>query len=880
MKNNDNNEEFKDINKKQKVFFEEPLEYIDSTEIETLMKKINQISINPTLDNSNKTEQSFILQENISNFPYYIGSFKDSLNKVFRSNKNKDLKELYESVIKEIKKVYYGYTHVEQRMYSRINQFIKFKDEENITPLQIVSKLKEISDTLKETNNFVRFYLHENFKCLKKIFKKIDERLYLKTGIKSVSLYFLLNIFDLPNNELSYILMFKIIDEVSFILKYITEILNESIKKENIKSNVNNAENIINNQSSLLEDQSGNSTLLVEGINKLKNQYIKNINELLNKLDEYNIYRAKYYNKYLYTRGNFQIDTNRYLKELNVLDDISEEYFQINTLMDEELIISKFLQRPLINEFLNFFEIQLPSSHKWNKRLIYLHSLQYNIISIITIYSFFKYYEGFLEASIFFIGKLVGKFCFNSLIKNSNRMKCLLLISNLLLIISLMILIIDNQESDYIFLNCFFKFIIGVSFCKSIETRFILNYIPKLLIKRNVKKYFRIKYLSISIGFILLTIFSYFQSLINKKIKVDVIFACFISFVILIVNYFMFKEPKLDDIVNIEMNEISEKKIKEGKEIEEEKIINDSSIEDKLNKSDSMSNISYGKAKIISVKERNKVKLMENSLKLGAGNGNYEGTNHIFSILQNLIINENLNCSSYTNISMIGHILFLALLYIIFSLIIFYNPLINSTINKDKNNDNFEKILDFKKKIWVFGIAYLLFYFSLIIKNKFKFYIIKKKLSEINYILLLFILWQILFSLLFIILHPNFFSASLVSFDNYLYITLNSVLLLFFLIIEKIVYKIMIREIPLEANFFGINIDNFLDIYESFVKAAIFAIFFAINFFNINFNHEFIYLIVIVVLLLFELLVFIIFNYRRKQYSLIKIINKVTYESF
>ena len=94
----------------------------------------------------------------------------------------------------------------------------------------------------------------------------------------------------------------------------------------------------------------------------------------------------------------------------------------------------------------------------------------------------------------------------------------------------------------------------------------------------------------------------------------------------------------------------------------------------------------------------------------------------------------------------------------------------------------------------------------------------------------------------------------------------------------------MIREIPLEANFFGINIDNFLDIYESFVKAAIFAIFFAIffaiNFFNNIFNHEFIYLIVIVVLLLFGLLVFIIFNYRRKQYSLIKIINKVTYESF
>ena len=845
MKNNENIEEFKDINKKKITLFEEPLEYIDFEEIETLTNKINQIIINPNSNESNEAQQSFFLQENKSNFPYYIGSFKSSLNKLLGNDKNKDIKELYELVLKEIKKVYYGYTHVEQRMYSKMNQFIKFKDEENNTPLQIISKLKEINETLKETNKFVGVYLHKNFEYLKEIFKKIDERLYLKTGVKSVSLYFLLNIFDLPNNELAYILMFKIIDEVSCILRYITDNLNESLKKENVKSNANNMDNIVNNnnnkkennQSSLLEDQSGNSTLLVEGINKLKNQYIKKINESLNKLDEYNINRAKYYNNYLYTRGNFEIDTNRYLNELGTLDDIGEEYLQINTLMDEELIIRKFLEKSLINEFLDFFETQLPSTHKWNKRLIYLHSFQCNTISIIVIYSFYNYYQGFLEASIFFIGKY--------------------------------------PESNYIWLNCIFKFLIGVSYRKNIETRFILNYIPKLLIKRNVKKYFRIKYMSIASGFLLASIFSYFPSNIINKIKIDVIFACLISFIILLVNFFLFKEPKLDDIVNIEMSEIADKKKVEGKDIEEEKKINDSSIEDKLNTSDTITNISYGKAKIISVKERNKVKLLESSLKLGAGKGKYEGTNHIFSIIQDLINKENLNCSSYTNISMSGHMIFLAFLYIIFSITIFYNPLINSA----KNSDNLENISDFKKKIWIFSVSYLLFYFSL--KFKFKFVLFKKKLSQINFILILLIIWQILFVLLFIILHPNFFPASPISFDNYFYILFNSIILLFSLIIEKIVYKIMIREIPLEANICGINIDNFLDIYESFIKAFIFAIFFIIDYFNNIINYyDFIYLIGIVALLLIGLIVFIIFNYRRKHFSLIKIINKVTYESF
>ena len=879
MKNNENIDKEQNINKKQIIIFDEHLEYIDFKEIELLTNKIQEISPDSYFGDSNQKELSSLLQKNVNHFPYYIGSFKYSLNRLLRNKNNKDLNNLYEAVLKEIKKVYYGYTHVEQKMYNKINKYIKFKESENNSALEIITKLKEIGKTLEETIKFVEIYLYINFKYLKTIFKKIDKELSKKIGIKSVSLYFLLDIFELPNNELSYIMMFKIIDEVSCILKYITDELSQVIEnqKENPINNSNNNVNIPKDkQSNLLDDKSLNTTIAINASITIKDKYVKKIYELLDKLDEYNIFRAKYYNKYLYTKGNFVVDTNRFINDLQSLDSISEEFLQINTLMDEELIINKFLDKSLINEFLNYFEEHLPISYKRNLKLIYFHLIFYNIISIITIYSFFDYFNGFIEAIMFFIGRIIGKILFNYLIKKRNKMKLILLISNFILLISLIISIFDNQRKIYILINYISKLIVGISCCKNIETRFIIYYTPKLLIKRNIKKYFRIKYISIALGFFILTGFSYLQALINNnQIKIDIIIIAIINLIIMILNFLLFKEPKFEDIFDSDINEPDIEK-SQDKGIEEKENIIESSIDKKLNTSENIVNISYGKAKMISLKERNKVKLLESNIKLGSGKDNYEGTNHIFSILQDLIIKENFNKSSYSNFSTIGHILFLAILYIIFSIILFYNPLINTIKgNNGKNSENFDKILNFKKETWIFGVSYLLFYFSL----KFKFFSHQKKLSSWNLLLLLFLCFQILLALLFLIFENNIFFSSPISFDNHSYISCYSVLLLFSLIIEKICLKIMIREIPLEISICTINIDNFLDLYENFIKALIFTAFYMFNYF-IVFQYENLYIIVIIVLFVLDIMIFLIFNYKRKQYSLIKIINKVTYESF
>ena len=89
----------------------------------------------------------------------------------------------------------------------------------------------------------------------------------------------------------------------------------------------------------------------------------------------------------------------------------------------------------------------------------------------------------------------------------------------------------------------------------------------------------------------------------------------------------------------------------------------------------------------------------------------------------------------------------------------------------------------------------------------------------------------------------------------------------------------MIREIPMEKNICSINIDNFLDLLDIIAKALTIAVLFFVNYYNVI-KHDYIYKIVLIGLYFAELVFFLIFNYKRKQIALIKIINKITYESF
>ena len=171
-----------------------------------------------------------------------------------------------------------------------------------------------------------------------------------------------------------------------------------------------------------------------------------------------------------------------------------------------------------------------------------------------------------------------------------------------------------------------------MSFTKNIETKFILNYVPKLLVKKEIKKYYSINYLSLFLGFILISSFNYLYDFIETK-KDDIIpeledknldinnvgeiIVMIISFLILIANVIFYKELRIHDIMKINDNKKSfasdnSKKASNNIPTENENATSKKGVEDKK---DATSIFSYGKAKIISFREKNKAKLLEESLK-------------------------------------------------------------------------------------------------------------------------------------------------------------------------------------------------------------------------------------------------------------------------
>ena len=467
-------------------FFDEVLEYINTKDIEIIIDKISKnIRLDGVIeeDESNEKEQdeegkdkdmNLASKDSLnsteikrSRFPYYEGSFKDDLEKFLNNPQNKDLNQLYQIILKEIQKVYLGYIHVENKLYNKINQYIKFSDSNNNTPMEIISKLKDISKTLEETIKFIETYLLQNFKILEKIFKKIDKKLSENFEVESVSLFF------------CYIMMFKIIDEESCVLNYITEVLDNQIKNVQPKDNNsnNNEYKSIDNEAYLMDEKSGLTTESYNIMLNYKNTYISKIKESINIIDSYSLFRAKYYNKYIYTKGNYEVDTNLFLNKIieDNDDNNNEEFLPINSLMDEEVVINKFINKSLVKKFLNNFKSQLSPIFKRDEKLIMLHSIQYNIISVFVIFWYRKYEYSFLDVGIFYVGRISSKIFFNSLLKKRKKIKCLLITSNVILILSMIIHLFGIGESYYKFIYFTSRFLIGLSSTKNIETKFILS---------------------------------------------------------------------------------------------------------------------------------------------------------------------------------------------------------------------------------------------------------------------------------------------------------------------------------------------------------------------------------------------------------------------
>ena len=121
------------VNEKISIFGE-VLEFIDTSPIEQSTNKLSKSlrlegieeekNIYEEEDKDSKiiSFQSSLIKN--SKFPCYDGSFKNDISKFLKSEQNRDVNQLYEKVIKEIQKVYLGYTHIESRLYKKIKEYI------------------------------------------------------------------------------------------------------------------------------------------------------------------------------------------------------------------------------------------------------------------------------------------------------------------------------------------------------------------------------------------------------------------------------------------------------------------------------------------------------------------------------------------------------------------------------------------------------------------------------------------------------------------------------------------------------------------------------------------------------------------------------------
>ena len=866
----------------------------DSEEIENLHDSL-EVKKNPTFNTIKiQSKIRFPLCEN--------GSFKSDINNFLDEPINSAIKKIFSKIELEINKVYKSYVTIENILFEKIIALINFYDKkEEFSKLQIISRIKEISEILEESFNFIINYLFRNFYLLKTVLNNMDENLTKLYTVKSLGLIFLLKYFELPNNELSYMLMFKIFDEETLILGYILNklhkqiILNQNTLEANIMG-IDNSAKFDSRESRIFNDQNEedkNETLNI--MLNLMSTYINKSKDRIKDINNIYIYRALYKNYLMYLKSNYNVDyKNRLLSSSAIAEEDGSsinsselsDLISINSLMDEEVIIKHFLNKNIIIEFLSFFKKNLSIKYKINKFLIIIHCIQYySIIPFIIMYNINKEFaknaqDICLYLISFNFGIFINKIICSGCLSKKLSLKALLLISNFFLIISLCLLIIDKIKDvvgkKYLFIIN--RFLYGLSNSKLIESKFLVSSEPKLIVNKSIKFFFRLKYIAISIaiGFILIININ-FESIINiynkiifinsdliKKIPHEFIFL-HINFIILIINIILFRNIKIKDI--FKKNEHYEKIIINKSQNtnffnKKSSIFESANSEISKVSEDYRSVLSYGKSKLISYRNKRKAQLLDKHFRSYSNNENYEGTNQIFEEIYEMILKQK-NCCSYINKISFG------LLFIIICLNINNDMLILLMTLTDNYKINF----------LIFSIPYLIGFFSFNIKNAF-FKEMKNNIGYLNLIILVVLIWEMILYLIMIIF------ILILDYNIYPILIISIIIAFLNIMIESFTTYLMSITIPIEKCIFKINIGNFIDISIVIFKSFSFLFIFYIDkyFYSSealpfkNYQETFLLLCLSCFYSIFEIIIFYFFIYIINYTSISRIMNKLSYE--
>ena len=612
---------------------------------------------------------------------------------------------------------------------------------------------------------------------------------------------------------------------------------------------------------------------------------------IIKKINSIYSYRVLYINYFIYLRINYNLDESKKKLLFNSLNSHEElgsinstelsDLISINSLMDEEVIVNRFLNKKIIGKFLNFFKKNLPTKYKIDKFLLLIQSFKnyafYPIILFVKNQQNIDINKMCIYLICYKIGIIISNL-YNSFLVNKNfSLKSLLILNNSFLIIPFSLLLLEkyniNINQDYLFMIN--RFCYGLSNSKIIETKYLISYTPKLILINNIKNYFQIKYLFIFFSVFYIILITYIQekynfeinliNFINENSKHEFIFICF-CLIIMIINIIFFKNIIVKEIIKNynKTDKILINKSENNESIPTSNIFESTnstnSCASKENSDDHHSNLSYGKRKLISYKVKRKAKLMDKRFKSYANNENYEGKNLIIEEIDEIIYNQNY-CCSYLNKISLG-LSFLLIISIInnetlFILISYGN---NSSLN-----------------FIIISIPYLIGYLSFYFKEGFK--KIKSNINLLNSIIIIIFISEILF---YAIIIPY-----LIIFDNKFGIIILLIIIIYSnIIIESLTSYLMSILIPIEKSIHficKINFGTFIDLLIFYFSVLNFIFIFIISkyfFAEIKFNNkEFIIILGLNVLnILGSVIFFCYFNHKVIYKSLTRIMNKITYE--
>ena len=206
-----------------------PLIYINyskfSKKLEFLLSKINKMPLFHNLEENQeiffeKSDDPNVLAIDPSDLNIespassIFENEKKNKNSIFYE-KNGDLLEKFSNLLyEEINNFYFTYLKVEKNIFKNLSSLLNQSENfSHFNLLQLVTKLKEIQNLSTDTFKLT-YYIKENLNILKKICYILDFQISKHYEKGFLSYQILRNQFELPDTPLSYILKFKIIDEI------------------------------------------------------------------------------------------------------------------------------------------------------------------------------------------------------------------------------------------------------------------------------------------------------------------------------------------------------------------------------------------------------------------------------------------------------------------------------------------------------------------------------------------------------------------------------------------------------------------------------------------------------------------------------------------